>query len=344
MKVSLFNYDLPKDFVAQVPVEPRDASRLMVIHRESGAIDHRIFRDLPEYARPGDVIVINDTRVIAARVYGLRRTLGRVEVLFLEKRAERFWDALVGAGGHIMPGERLRLADGAIEVRVAGKDPEGLFSLEVLQPADFEAALEKHGHVPTPPYIDRGEDKARLEEVDRVRYQTVYADKAGAVAAPTAGLHFTRGLLDELRRAGVQIVKVTLHVGLGTFRPVKTEEVERHKMHREYFEVSAEAAAALNAAKREGARVIAVGTTTTRVLESIADEAQASKGYSELFIYPPYRFRRVDALITNFHLPQSTLLMMVAAFAGRERILAAYEEAKQRGYRFYSYGDAMLIL
>jgi S-adenosylmethionine:tRNA ribosyltransferase-isomerase len=244
-----------------------------------------------------------------------------------------------------VPGERLKFADGQIEVEVADKDEEGIFTLKVLKPENLAHALERVGHVPVPPYIKRDGKKAALEEIDRKRYQTVYAEKDGAVAAPTAGLHFTKRLLNELAGMGVQLARVTLHVGIGTFRPVKAEDVEEHVMHREYFEVSEEAAEAINAARREGRRIIAVGTTTARVLESLpAGPAERTKGWTELFIYPPYRFRRVDAMATNFHLPKSTLLMMVSAFAGRERILAAYEEAKRLGYRFYSYGDAMLIL
>jgi len=345
MKVSLFDYELDAKFIAQTPVEPRDASRLMVLRRAAGRLEHRRFSEITEYLGAGDLVVINDTRVIPARVFGIRRTLGKVEALFLEETGGGLWRALLGAKGSIVPGERLKFADGQIEVEVADKDEEGIFTLKVLKPENLAHALERVGHVPVPPYIKRDGKKAALEEIDRKRYQTVYAEKDGAVAAPTAGLHFTKRLLNELAGMGVQLARVTLHVGIGTFRPVKAEDVEEHVMHREYFEVSEEAAEAINAARREGRRIIAVGTTTARVLESLpAGPAERTKGWTELFIYPPYRFRRVDAMATNFHLPKSTLLMMVSAFAGRERILAAYEEAKRLGYRFYSYGDAMLIL
>jgi len=346
MEVSLFDYELPAELIAQVPADRRDASRLMVLDHESGDITHTHFSRIGEHLRAGDLLVLNDTRVIPARVFGLRRTLGKVEVLFLERVARRRWQALVGSGGKVRPGEKLRLAEGAIEVKVAQKDAsEGIFTLEVLKPDDLLEALERHGHVPVPPYIDRSGERAELEEIDRARYQTVYARVPGAVAAPTAGLHFTEGLLAELKSAGIGIASVTLQVGVGTFRPVKSATVEAHSMHAEHYQVGEEAAAQLNAARRDRRRVIAVGTTTTRVLESLPPgEVAPAAGSTELFIYPPYRFKRVDALITNFHLPSSTLLMLTAAFAGRERILAAYDESIRRRYRFYSYGDAMLIL
>jgi len=345
MKVALFDYDLPEASIAQTPAEPRDASRLMVLDRSTGRIEHRLFRDIGEYLRKGDLLVLNDARVIPARVFGIRRTLGRVEALFLESAGDRLWRALLGSKGRVKPGETLKFADGRIEAEVVSKDDEGIFTLRIVAPDDLVAALEKEGHMPVPPYIRRTGVSAALEEMDRTRYQTVYARTPGAVAAPTAGLHFTERLLNELKTAGVEFARVTLHVGIGTFRPVKADDVESHVMHREYYEIGPEAAAALNAARREGRRVVAVGTTTTRVLETLPDRSvEPSRGYTDIFIYPPYRFRRVDALVTNFHLPKSTLLMMVSAFAGRERVLRAYEEARDLGYRFYSYGDAMLIL
>lgn len=345
MKVSLFDYELEARFIAQVPVEPRDASRLMVADRAEGTISHRVFRDIVEYLRPGDLLVLNDTRVFPARAFGIRRTLGKVEALFLEDAGDGRWKAMLGSKGSIKPGERLKLADGEIEVEVEDKDEEGIFTLRVIRPENLAATLERVGHVPVPPYINRAGGKAELEEVDRTRYQTVYAARTGAVAAPTAGLHFTQRLLGEVAARGVSIARVTLHVGLGTFRPVKVDEVEEHRMHGEHYEVTDEAARALNAARREGQRVVAVGTTTARVLESLGDgEVEPTHGYTEIFIYPPYRFKRVGAMVTNFHLPKSTLLMMVSAFAGRESVLAAYEEAKRLGYRFFSYGDAMMIV
>ena len=344
MKVSLFDYDLPSQAIAQTPAEPRDASRLMVMDRPTGVVAHERFRDIGKYLRAGDLLVLNDTRVIPARVFGIRKTLGKVEALFLEKTGERTWTALLGAKGRIQPGETLKFADGRIVVEVVGKDDEGVFTLRIVEPDDLLAALEAAGHVPVPPYIRRDGDAASLETVDRERYQTVYARTPGAVAAPTAGLHFTSRLIAELESAGVLFARVTLHVGLGTFRPVKVDDVETHRMHREFFAVGRDAADALNAAKADGRRTVAVGTTTARVLETLGAEAVTPRsGYTDIFIYPPYRFQRVDAMVTNFHLPKSTLLMMVSAFAGRERVLAAYETAVHEGYRFYSYGDAMFI-
>lgn len=345
MKVSLFDYELPPELIAQTPPETRGASRLLVLDRKSGQVTHLPFARIVDYLAPGDLMVLNDTRVTAARVWGHRRTMGKVEVLFLRSREDGLWEALVGSGGKVRPGEVLKLAAGAIEVRVVEKSDDGVFTLSVISPHDLPAALVACGHVPTPPYIDRRGEKAALEKMDRDRYQTVYAKSPGAVAAPTAGLHFTDDLLAEIRAFGVRVVTVTLHVGLGTFRPVKTDNVEDHVMHREYFEVGREAAEALNSSRSDRGRIIAVGTTTTRVLESLDEgEVKPRRGASELFIYPPYSFKRVGAMLTNFHLPKSTLLMMVSALAGRERVLEAYREAMREGYRFYSYGDAMLIL
>ncbi len=346
MKVSLFDYDLPQKLIAQSPAPRRDASRLMVLCRGSGEITHTRFSDIGRHLRPGDILVRNDARVIPARVFGLRATLGKVEVLFLEEAGPGTWRALVGSGGRVRPGEKLRLADGAIIARVLDKnEADGVFTLKVLHPDNLLEALESHGHVPVPPYIDRRGPRAALEDIDRCRYQTVYASRPGAVAAPTAGLHFTRELLADLDASGVASATVTLHVGLGTFRPVKSQNVEEHTMHTERYEVPQETADLLNAVRRDKRRLVAVGTTTTRVLESLGDrQVRGHAGSTDIFIYPPYRFKRVDALITNFHLPKSTLLMMVAAFAGRELILEAYREATHEGYRFYSYGDAMLIL
>lgn len=345
MKVSLFDYRLPSERIAQVPVEPRDASRLLVLDRRTGSLEHRRFRDIVEYLRPSDLLVTNDTRVIPARVYGTRYTGGKVEVLFLEQTEERQWKALIGSGGKPTSGEVLNLANGAIRAEVTDKDAEGTYTLRLADTEDLLSALEAVGHMPTPPYISRKGHAASLEEIDRTRYQTVYAHKPGAVAAPTAGLHFTEDLLQDIRARGIQIASVTLHVGLGTFRPVKTDTVEEHVMHREYYEISRETADAVNAARNRRRRLIAVGTTTTRVLESLTEHLLGpTSGYTDIFIYPPYRFGRTDAMVTNFHLPTSTLLMMVSALAGREMIMQAYEVAIEMGYRFYSYGDAMLIL
>lgn len=350
--LSDYDYALPEAAIAQAPIEPRDASRLLVLDRRTGAIAHRRFRDLPAYFRPGDALVINDTRVLPARLIGERLpSAGRAELLLLQRRSHDTWEALVRPGRRLGPGVRLRF--GGTRVRL---------SAEILAPTEaggrlvrfasdepLDSVLAELGQVPLPPYI-----KAPL--ADPARYQTVYAGEGGSAAAPTAGLHFTPGLLAEIGALGVAIVSVTLHVGLGTFRPVQVERIADHRMHAEYFSVSAEAAAELARARGGGGRLVAVGTTTARVLETLAKNGRGAgeenepariascSGWTDLFVTPGHRFRMVDALVTNFHLPRSTLLMLVSALAGRERVLAAYREAMAAGYRFYSFGDAMLIL
>jgi S-adenosylmethionine:tRNA ribosyltransferase-isomerase len=355
VKTSAFDYDLPPELIAQTPIEPRDASRLLVIERDTGTILHRHFHDLPEFLRPGDLLVYNESRVIPARLFGRKLSGGRVEVLLLRPRDERVWETLVRGRG-MRPGRRLMLLDGpegeptGAEAEVLEVGERGLrvlaFDRPVLPLAD------EVGQTPLPPYIH--------EPLERdERYQTVYARTPGSAAAPTAGLHFTPELLLRLRDMGVRSAFVTLHVGLGTFQPVSEERLEDHVMHTEVAMLRPEVAEEINRARLEGRRVIAVGTTAVRVLETAAREACGGKpgpeacawrtvsafaGETNLFIYPGYRFRAVDALITNFHLPRSTLLMLVAAFAGKELIDEAYEEAIRRRYRFYSFGDGMLIL
>ena len=338
MKLSDFMYDLPEARIAQTPVEPRDHSRLMVIHRDTGAIEHRHFYDIIDYLNPGDCLVINETKVIPARLYGERPTGGAVEVLLLKQLGPKRWETLVRPGKKLKPGAEVLFGDGRLKCRVLETTDVGGRIVEFECEGSFEAALDALGEMPLPPYIHE-----KLQ--DRDRYQTVYARQDGSAAAPTAGLHFTPGLMDRIRAKGVDIVPVLLHVGLGTFRPVKVENIEEHEMHSEYFEVTREAADRVNAARARGGRIIAVGTTSVRTLESAAEGGRlvSKRGDTNIFIKPGYRFQLVDALITNFHLPGSTLIMLVSALWDRERILEAYKTAVENEYRFFSFGDAMLI-
>ena len=338
MKLSDFMYDLPEARIAQTPVEPRDHSRLMVIHRDTGAIEHRHFYDIIDYLNPGDCLVINETKVIPARLYGERPTGGAVEVLLLKQLGPKRWETLVRPGKKLKPGAEVLFGDGRLKCRVLETTDVGGRIVEFECDGSFEAALDALGEMPLPPYIHE-----KLQ--DRDRYQTVYAKQDGSAAAPTAGLHFTPGLMDRIRARGVDIVPVLLHVGLGTFRPVKVENIEEHEMHSEYFEVTREAADRVNAARARGGRIIAVGTTSVRTLESAAEGGRlvSKRGDTNIFIKPGYRFQLVDALITNFHLPGSTLIMLVSALWDRERILEAYKTAVENEYRFFSFGDAMLI-
>ncbi|MGQ9660852.1 MAG: tRNA preQ1(34) S-adenosylmethionine ribosyltransferase-isomerase QueA [Kiritimatiellia bacterium] len=389
MKTSDFDYALPEELIAQEPLPERDAARMMVLHRETGTIEHRHVRDLPEYLKAGDILVINDTLVIPARVFGSRRdTGGRVEVLLLEPlrqdhatsaepmenleslwhRREGLWRGMCRCRSRLSPGTELRLAGDKLKAIVWAREANGLFLLRLQAEAPVAEILREEGESPLPPYIKRRRRDPRLAQLDRQRYQTVYATKPGAVAAPTAGLHLTTDLLERLERKGVRTTPITLHVGPGTFRPVTTERVEDHQLHAERYEVSEAAAAAIRRCRGTGGRVVAVGTTTVRVLETVTSEEgeiSAGRGETSFFIYPPYSFRAVDLLLTNFHLPRSTLLMMVAAFAAppsswlgrkpeteqRENpnpgwvlLRKAYQEALALRYRFYSYGDCMLII
>ena len=331
-----FDYELPPESIAQQPA-PRGESRLLVLDRE-GAERHRRVRDLPELLRPGDLLVLNNTRVIPARLFGRRPGGGQIEILLTGKAGDREWDALVKPGRRAKPGTVIEL-DAGLTAEVIEKEESGRHRLRFSEPV--EPHLDRLGHVPLPPYIQRPDDAA-----DRERYQTVYARHPGAIAAPTAGLHFSAELLQEIAAAGIETAEVTLHVGLGTFKPVSVEQIEEHRMDRERYEVPEAAAEAIRRARDRKGRVVAVGTTVVRTLESAAiagaGEVLPGSGSTELFITPGFRFQAVDVLLTNFHLPRSTLLMLVSAFAGRERVLAAYEEAVREGYRFYSYGDAML--
>ena len=342
MKLSDFMYDLPEERIAQTPVEPRDHSRLMVLHRDTGAIEHRRFDDIVDYLNPGDVLVVNETKVIPARLYGVRAggsaQGGACEVLLLKQLGPKRWETLVRPGKKLKPGAEVVFGDGRLKCTVREITEAGGRVVEFECEGSFEAALDALGEMPLPPYIHE-----KLENRDR--YQTVYAKQDGSAAAPTAGLHFTPALLDRIRAKGVDVVPVLLHVGLGTFRPVKVENIEEHHMHSEYFEVSPDAAARVNAAHDRGSRVIAVGTTSVRTLESAARDGRlvAMRGDTSIFIKPGYRFQLVDALITNFHLPGSTLIMLVSALYDREKILDAYRIAVEQEYRFFSFGDAMLI-
>ncbi len=340
MKVSDFDYELPQELIAQDPLPTRSDSRLMVLGRADGRVEHRQFTDILDYLAPGDCLVLNNTRVIPARLYGVKEDTGaQVEVLLLKRRENDVWEALVRPGKKLRPGARVRFGDGLLTGEIVEVVEEGNRLVRFHYEGIFEELLDRLGQMPLPPYITH-------ELRDKNRYQTVYARHDGSAAAPTAGLHFTEELLGKVRKKGVQIAEVTLHVGLGTFRPVKAEQVLDHHMHSEFYQVSAEAAETINRAKREGRRVISVGTTSTRTLESAADENGflcEKSGWTDIFIYPGYQFRVIDGLITNFHLPQSTLIMLVSAFAGREQVLNAYREAVRERYRFFSFGDAMYI-
>lgn len=334
MKRSDFYYDLPEELIAQTPVEPRDHSRLLVY---DGEISHYRFYDLPRFLKRGDVLVVNETRVIPARLMGRKTTGGAVECLLLKRLDYSTWEAIVKPGKRLQVGATVIFSD-RLSAVVKERKPDGNRILEFIFDGVFEDILSELGNTPLPPYI-----KKKLDDPER--YQTVYSKVSGSAAAPTAGLHFTPELLDRIRDMGVQIVKVLLHVGLGTFRPVKEDEIEEHKMHFEYFELHEDAAAVINAAKAENRRVIAVGTTSVRVLESAASEGgvRPVSGETNIFIYPGYKFKVVDALITNFHLPESTLIMLVAALIGREETLRIYNTAVREKYRFFSFGDAMFI-
>ena len=342
MKVEYFDYELPEELIAQHPAEKRDESRLLVYHRQSGMIEHRVFKDITDYLQPGDCLVINDTRVIPARLLGKRADSGgKIEFVLLNRIQDDIWNVLVKPGRRARIGSIFVFGDGLLKARVIDRTEEGGRVVEFEYDGIFDEVLDKVGITPLPPYIHQPLDNPE-------RYQTVYALHRGSVAAPTAGLHFTSSLLDRIQAGGVNIARVTLHVGLGTFRPVKVDNVEQHRMHPECFQISPEAAQLINDTKKRGGRIIAVGTTSIRALESAAspegEVMPLQQGSTDLFIYPGYRFKVVDAAVTNFHLPKSTLLMLVSALCGREEILRVYREAIREQYRFFSFGDAMLII
>ena len=340
LNVKDYDYDLPEELIAQDPLEDRSSSRLMVLDRQTGDVEHRHFTDILEYLHPGDCLVINNTKVIPARLFGVKEdTQAKIEVLLLKRKENDIWETLVKPGKKAKPGTKLVFGDGLLTAEVVDVVEEGNRLIQFHYDGIFEEILDQLGQMPLPPYITH-------QLKDKNRYQTVYAKYDGSAAAPTAGLHFTKELLQKVKDMGVDIAEVTLHVGLGTFRPVKVENVLDHHMHSEFYMVSQEAADKINRAKESGHRVIAVGTTSTRTLEAAADEngrLHETSGWTEIFIYPGYQFKVIDALITNFHLPQSTLVMLVSALAGREHVLHAYEIAVKERYRFFSFGDAMLI-
>ena len=340
MDVKDFDYELPEELIAQDPLEDRSSSRLMVLDRETGEYEHKIFKDIIDYLEPGDCLVLNNTKVIPARLYGAKEgTNAKIEVLLLKRNENDVWETLVKPGKKARPGARIVFGDGILVGEVVDVVDEGNRLIKFEYEGIFEEILDQLGQMPLPPYITH-------ELKDKNRYQTVYAKYEGSAAAPTAGLHFTQELLRQIADKGIRIAYVTLHVGLGTFRPVKEENVLEHHMHSEYYQVTEEAANTINETKKNGGRVICVGTTSCRTVESAADEqgmVQPGCDNTEIFIYPGYRFKVLDALITNFHLPESTLVMLVSALAGREHILHAYEEAICEKYRFFSFGDAMFI-
>ena len=341
MKRQDFYYELPEELIAQDPLEDRSSSRLLVLNKQSGAVSHHTFREITDYLNPGDCLVINDTKVIPARLIGSKvGTDAKIEVLLLKRKENNVWETLVKPGKKAKVGAKISFGDGLLIGEVVDIVEEGNRLIQFTYDGIFEEILDQLGQMPLPPYITH-----QLE--DKNRYQTVYATHTGSAAAPTAGLHFTPELLRQVEEMGVDIARVTLHVGLGTFRPVKVDEITDHHMHSEFFQIDEEAAEKINRAKERGGRVICVGTTSCRTVESAADEnghLEAKSGWTEIFIYPGYQFKVLDGLITNFHLPESTLIMLVSALAGREPVLAAYEEAVQQRYRFFSFGDAMLIL
>lgn len=341
MKTSDFNFDLPQELIAQDPLEDRSSSRLMVLNKESGEIAHRIFHDITEYLHPGDCLVINDTKVIPARLIGTKEDTGaHIEILLLKRKENDVWETLVKPGKKCRPGARVVFGNGELKAEIVDVLEDGNRLVHFEYEGIFEEVLDRLGQMPLPPYITH-----KLQ--DKNRYQTVYAKNEGSAAAPTAGLHFTKELLEKVEKMGVKIAHVTLHVGLGTFRPVKVDDVENHHMHSEFYVVEEDQAELINQTKKNGGRVISVGTTSCRTLESATGEdgvLKAGSGWTEIFIYPGYKFKMIDGLITNFHLPESTLLMLVSALAGKENIMKAYEEAVKERYRFFSFGDAMLIL
>lgn len=341
MDVKDFDYDLPEELIAQDPLEDRSSSRLMVLDKKTGDIEHKIFRDVVDYLQPGDCLVLNNTKVIPARLFGVKEgTEAKIEILLLKRKENDIWETLVKPGKKCKPGVKISFGEGLLTGEVLEVVEDGNRLIQFHYDGIFEEILDQLGQMPLPPYITH-------QLKDKNRYQTVYAKYDGSAAAPTAGLHFTPELLKEIEEKGIDIARVTLHVGLGTFRPVKVDEITDHHMHSEFYQVDEEAAKKINRAKDSGHRVICVGTTSCRTIESAADETghlKPTSGWTEIFIYPGYKFKILDGLITNFHLPESTLIMLVSALAGREHVLAAYEEAVREKYRFFSFGDAMLII
>ena len=340
MKVSDFNYDLPENLIAQHPYEKRDEARLMVIDKKTKTIEHKVFKDITQYLEPGDCLVINNTKVLPARLYGKKDTGGKVEFLLLKRMENDFWEVMVRPGNKLKPGTAVTFKDGLLKAEILDIMEGGTRKVKFMYEGIFNEILDQIGLMPLPPYI-----KETLKEKEK--YQTVYAKYDGSSAAPTAGLHFTEELLEQIKQKGVEVANVTLHVGIGTFRPVKVENIEEHHMHSEHYYIKQEEADKINQAKKSGHKVIGVGTTSCRVLESVADEnglVKEMEGDTDIFIYPSYQFKCIDRLITNFHLPESTLIMLVSSLAGKDFVMKAYEKAVREKYQFFSFGDAMLIL
>jgi S-adenosylmethionine:tRNA ribosyltransferase-isomerase len=341
LRLEDFDYHLPEELIAQTPLPSREASRLLVLHKENERVEHRQFTDLLSYLQPGDALVFNDTKVIPARLIGRKKNSGALaEILLLHRKNRRIWEAMVRPGRRLRPGAEVEFGSGELEAVIREELPDGTRLVEFSFSGIFEEVLDRLGEMPLPPYIHE-------KLADRRRYQTVYAREEGSAAAPTAGLHFTPEVLERAREKGIETIFLTLHVGLGTFRPVKADDIREHRMHSEYYQLSEKAAAALNRCRARGGRITAVGTTSCRVLETVALEnghIPGGSGWTDIYIYPGYRFKAVDALLTNFHLPKSTLIMLISALAGREAVLRAYREAVEQRYRFFSFGDAMLIL
>ncbi|MDH5160261.1 tRNA preQ1(34) S-adenosylmethionine ribosyltransferase-isomerase QueA [Heyndrickxia oleronia] len=342
MKIDLFDFNLPESLIAQTPLKNRSDSRLMVLNKQTGEIEHQVFKNITKYLKPGDCLVLNDTKVLPARLFGIKEDTGaKIEVLLLKQMENDRWETLVKPAKRIKVGSEIVFGDGKLKARCIAEKDHGGRIIEFHYEGIFYEVLNELGEMPLPPYI-----KEQLE--DRDRYQTVYAKETGSAAAPTAGLHFTEELLTEIKNMGVHITFLTLHVGLGTFRPVSVEDIHEHEMHAEFYQVSEETADLINRVKQQGGRIISVGTTSTRTLETIASANNgkiiATSGWTDIFIYPGYEFKGIDGMITNFHLPKSTLIMLVSALAGRQNVLHAYEEAVKEKYRFFSFGDAMLII
>lgn len=342
VKVDLFDFNLPESLIAQTPLKNRSDSRLMVLNKQTGEIEHQVFKNITKYLKPGDCLVLNDTKVLPARLFGIKEDTGaKIEVLLLKQMENDRWETLVKPAKRIKVGSEIVFGDGKLKARCIAEKDHGGRIIEFHYEGIFYEVLNELGEMPLPPYI-----KEQLE--DRDRYQTVYAKETGSAAAPTAGLHFTEELLTEIKNMGVHITFLTLHVGLGTFRPVSVEDIHEHEMHAEFYQVSEETADLINRVKQQGGRIISVGTTSTRTLETIASANNgkiiATSGWTDIFIYPGYEFKGIDGMITNFHLPKSTLIMLVSALAGRQNVLHAYEEAVNEKYRFFSFGDAMLII
>ncbi len=345
-KLSNYDYDLPREFIAQRPPEHRDDARLLILHRSTGEIEHRKFSEIVNYLCQGDLLIFNDTRVVPACITGNKAGGAFVELLFIEELGENRWKALIKTNAKLRKTEEIWIDNTTISVKLVEKFEDGSWAIQWNKSVYVKELFHRIGRVPLPPYIKRTRNNDLLSRLDQERYQTVFAQKEGAIAAPTAGLHFSNSTIERIKEQGVEISFVTLHVGLGTFLPLKTEDIRDHRMHKEYYECPEEVIQKMKRARERHKRVIAVGTTSCRVLETLAVNSNEvpRSGWTNLFIYPPYRFKNVDALVTNFHLPRTTLLLLVSAFAGRENILGAYEAAKREGYRFFSYGDCMMII